>query len=59
MKILGQFQTREYAEYYAAVKSYIETCYRNGVNEYMALKRLCEGNPYTVSEITGLDKEKE
>lgn len=33
MKISGQFQSLEYAEYYAIVKSYIETCYRNGINE--------------------------
>lgn len=51
MKISGQFQSLEYAEYYAIVKSYIETCYRNGINEYTALRRLCDGNPYTVAEI--------
>ena len=51
MKISGQFQSLEYAEYYASVKSYMETCYRNGINEYTALQRLCDGNPYTVAEI--------
>ena len=51
MKISGQFQSEETAEHYAAVKSYIETCYRNGINETEALVRLCEGNPYTVEEI--------
>lgn len=54
MKISGQFQSLEYAEYYAIVKSYIETCYRNGINEYTALRRLCDGNPYTVAEILGI-----
>lgn len=51
MKISGQFQSEESAKNYAAVKSYIETCYRNGINETQALIRLCEGNPYTVKEI--------
>jgi DNA-directed RNA polymerase subunit RPC12/RpoP len=51
MKISGQFQSEKSARNYAAVKSYIETCYRNGINEMQALIRLCEGNPYTVKEI--------
>ena len=51
MKISGQFQSEETAKYYAVIKSYIETCYRNGINETEALVRLCEGNPYTVQEI--------
>lgn len=51
MKISGQFQTVENAKNYAAIKSYIETCYRNGINQIEALRRLCEGNPYTVEEI--------
>ncbi len=38
---------------YASVKSYIETCYRNGIDEYTALRRLCDGSPYTVAEILG------
>lgn len=51
MKISGQFQTEESARYYAIIKSYIETCYRNGINEMEALVRLCKGNPYSVDEI--------
>jgi hypothetical protein len=51
MKISGQFQSEKSAKNYAVVKSYIETCYRNGINEMQALIRLCEGNPYTVKEI--------
>lgn len=42
-----------YAVYYASVKIYIETCYRNVIDEYMALRRLCDGSPYTVAEILG------
>lgn len=41
MKISGQFQSEETAGYYAMVKSYIETCYRNGINEMEVLVRLC------------------
>lgn len=51
MKIAGQFQNVETARYYAMIKSYIETCYRNRINEVEALVRLCEGNPYTIEEI--------
>lgn len=53
MKIAGQFMNEESAKNYAKVKSYIETCARNGINETEALVRLCEGRPYTVEEIFG------
>lgn len=51
MKIAGQFQSVEYARYYANIKTYIETCYRNNINSTDALIRLMEDNPYTVEEI--------
>ena len=50
-KVSGQFYTETTADYYAIIKSYIETCHRNGINEYDALRRLVSGNPYTVQEI--------
>ncbi len=50
-KISGQFESVKAARYYAVIKTYTETCRRNGINEFMALKRLCDGNPYTVEEI--------
>lgn len=50
-KISGQFESVETAKYHAAIKTYTETCRRNGINEFEALKRLCEGNPYTVQEV--------
>ena len=53
MKISGQFESEKTAKYYAVVKSYVETCRKNGVNEMDALSRLCAGNPYTVTEIIG------
>ena len=51
MKISGQFESVEAADDYALIKSYIETCRIHKVNEVEALKRLCEGNPYTLKEI--------
>lgn len=51
MKIAGQFQSEESAGWYAAIKSYTETCMRNGINEIDALSRLCRGKPYTIAEI--------
>ena len=51
MKISGQFESVEAADNHALIKTYTETCRRNGINEIIALQRLCEGNPYTVQEI--------
>lgn len=51
MKVSGQFASSVTANNYARVRSYIETCRRNGINEMTALVRLCSGNPYTVGEI--------
>ena len=58
MKISGQFQNITNAEYYAIIRSYIETCYRNGVNGHEALIRLINDNPYTLNEILELGKER-
>ena len=51
MKIAGQFQNEQTAKYYADIKTYIETCYKNKINPTDALIRLMEDNPYTVKEI--------
>ena len=51
MKVPGQFASAGTADNYAAIRTYIETCKRNGINEMEALKRLCRGCPYTVEEI--------
>jgi len=51
MKIAGQFESEDAAQHYAMIRSYIETCRRKGKNENEALRRLCEGNPYTVKEL--------
>lgn len=51
MKVSGQFQNIERARDYAKIKSYIETAYRNNVNESYALERLASGNPLTLKEM--------
>ena len=51
MKVSGQFASARTADNYAAIRTYIETCRRNGINEMSALTRLCNGNPYTIEEI--------
>ena len=50
-KVSGQFASVATAGNYAKIRSYIETCRRNGINEIDALIRLCNGTPYTVAEI--------
>ena len=51
MKISGQFESEAAADNHALIRTYIETCRRNGINEIDALERLCAGSPYTVAEI--------
>ena len=41
------------AEYFADIRTYLETCYRNNVNSLRALSRLSAGNPYTLAELLG------
>lgn len=52
-KVSGQFVQLKYAEYFADIRTYIETCCRNGVNSFRALSRLTAGNPYTLAEVLG------
>ena len=52
-KVSGQFQSIEYASYFADIRTYLETCARNGVGEFAALIRLTSGEPYTVAELLG------
>lgn len=51
MKISGQFESEKTAPSYAIVKTYVETCRKNHINEMEALSRLCAGNPVTVEEL--------
>ena len=50
-KVSGQFLKEETAAEFAAVRTYTETCRKNGIDEYEALERLMAGNPYTMDEI--------
>ena len=50
-KISGQFLSVEYAKHFAHIRTYIETCARNGVNEFQALLRLTQNKPYTLQEL--------
>ena len=57
MKISYQFTSLIYAEYFASIMTYTETCGRFGINKVTALKRLFEDNPYMVDELLELKKE--
>lgn len=58
MKVSGQFSNIDYGKYYANIRSYTETCHRNGINEIEALTRLAQGNPYTLDEILEIGNSK-
>lgn len=51
MKVSGQFANIQNAEYFARIKSYIETCKSHDINPHEALIRLIEDNPYTLDEM--------
>ena len=55
MKVSGQFASVKTAENYAKVRTYMETCRRNGINEIGALSRLFAGDPYSAEEILDRD----
>lgn len=57
MKVSGQFQNINYARYYADIKTYIETCYRNGINPTSALIDLMNDKPLKLSEILAKEKD--
>ena len=57
MKISYRFRDISYAECFANIRTYTETCSRFAVNNYNAMRRLFEGNPYSVSELEQLKKE--
>jgi len=50
-KVSGQFANITNARYFASIRSYIETCKRNGLNPHTAIIKLLDGNPYTLEEI--------
>lgn len=50
-KVSGQFASSTTAGFFADIRTYLETCARNGINEFQALLRLTHGNPYSVKEL--------
>ena len=58
MKVSGQFQNINYTRYFADIKTYIETCYRNGINPTSALMALMNDKPLKLSEILANKKMK-
>ncbi len=46
-KVSGGFRTFEGAEAWLAIRSYLSTAAKNGVNLFDALQRLCVGDPWT------------
>lgn len=55
MKVSGQFSNINYAQYYARIKSYIETAKRNGLNPHVAIEKLLEDNPYQLNDMLKKD----
>ena len=51
MKVSGQFANIQNAEYFARIKSYIETCKSNDINVHEAIVRLLNDKPYTIEEM--------
>lgn len=54
MKVSYQFKSLNYAEYFANIMTYTETCGKFGINKVEAIKRLFDNNPYTVLELCNL-----
>ena len=50
-KVSGQFASSRTAGFFADIRTYLETCARNGIHEFQALLRLTQGNPYSVKEL--------
>ena len=55
-KVSGQFKNIDRAKDFAVIKTYIETCYRNGINPMDALFRLSIGVPFTLDEVLSNQK---
>lgn len=57
MKVSGQFSTIANAEYFAGIKSYIETGHRHGMNSMVLISRALAGNPVSLDEMKKYDKD--
>ena len=49
--VSGQYCSIKYAEYFADIRTYTETCSRNGISPFEALVRLMNGKPYSLEEV--------
>ena len=56
MKVSGQFANIQNAEYYARIKSYIETCKCKGINAHIAIRKIIDDNPYSLEDILDTSK---
>jgi len=57
MKVSGQFQNIANAEYYATIRSYIETGKRHGMNPVSLLERAARGQFYTLEAMREFAKD--
>lgn len=46
-----------YVKYFADIKTYIETCYRNGINQTSVFMTLMDDKPLKLSEILANKKD--
>lgn len=51
LRVSGQYCSIKAAEYFADIRTYTETCSRNGISPFDALSRLMAGNPYSLDEV--------
>ena len=51
MKVSGQFNNIKSAEYFARIKSYIETGHRYGIGSYVLIESALAGKPYTIEQM--------
>lgn len=51
MKVSGQFNNIKSAQYFARIKSYIETRHRHGLGSYRLIEAALEGKPYTIEQM--------
>lgn len=50
-KVSGQFQVTESAQNYAVIRTNLEICVRNGINEMDVLMHLCMGKCYSAHDV--------
>ncbi len=51
MKVSGQFANIKNAQYFANIKSYLETGHRHGINTALLIERALNGNSITIEEM--------